>query len=365
MLRTQGTVPRYLRLNANHTTREARLEETRKSLARRELQGCTFKPELNKASLAMKRSHSLTYESRKNRDKGEKPRVTTLEEIELQECTFEPKLNTNYKKQKDKPLPSGYFETIKRLREGRPDTRNFEEKLRSSSAGYSQRHARTTVVKPFNLQLEKRHQKAKPLMYLDIQLPNGKKGRIGIHEGDTATALVTQFAATYQLDANMQAKLLKVLERNIQETLPELREAQEQSNKVVASEFAKSAAKLARYSEEDYEPSHESHLSIEQQQELPTVSPVPKEGIKELDGWTGDLNNYLNEVPSVHDDPNQDVHFDQHNFLNSTVEQGLQHADVYPEDLIHSLADIDPNDSRLACIQEINDQIALMEQQYL
>eukprot|EP01060_Flectonema_neradi_P008199 TRINITY_DN15860_c0_g1_i1.p1 TRINITY_DN15860_c0_g1~~TRINITY_DN15860_c0_g1_i1.p1 ORF type:complete len:541 (+),score=116.42 TRINITY_DN15860_c0_g1_i1:192-1625(+) len=358
MLRTQDVVPRYLRLSANHNVREARLEETRKSLARRELQSCTFKPQLNKASLAMKRSHSLTLESRRNRDKGEKPRVTTLEEMELQQCTFEPKLNTNYKRQKDKPLPSGYFETIKRLRESRSDNRNFEEKLRSSSAGYSQRHARTTVVKPFNLQLEKRHQKAKPLMYLDVQLPNGKKGRIGIHEGDTAMALVTQFAATYQLDMNMQAKLLKVLEKNIQETLPELQAAQQETRKVVASEFARSAAKLAHYSDD------------EPPQEVPLVSPVPKDEVREVEGWTGDVNNYLNDV-SIHKDPYSataapDIHFeDEKSFLNPTVEQGMLHTEAYSENLLHSLADMDPDDSRLACIQEINDQIALMEQQYL
>ena len=89
-------------------------------------------------------------------------------------------------------------------------------------------------------------------MYLDVQLPKGKKGRIGIHEGDTAAGLARSFASSYQLDEKTEANLLKVLASHIDTLVPKLLaeaadqvppEVREEAQRV-ATEFAASAAMI-------------------------------------------------------------------------------------------------------------------------
>ena len=163
---------------------------------------------------------------------------------------------------KDRPLPNGYFEVIKRLREKRAVPASFEENLRSSSPQPSQQQrgggrsssSRTTKPRPFNLRLAKKNE---PLLYLDVQLPRGRRGRIGIQEGDSAAGLARSFATANQLSSKTEATLLKVLEEHIATLVPRLAaaarseaEAEAGAATRVAAEFARSAAQLERFAEE-------------------------------------------------------------------------------------------------------------------
>eukprot|EP01063_Lacrimia_lanifica_P017606 TRINITY_DN24653_c0_g1_i1.p1 TRINITY_DN24653_c0_g1~~TRINITY_DN24653_c0_g1_i1.p1 ORF type:complete len:777 (+),score=298.86 TRINITY_DN24653_c0_g1_i1:130-2460(+) len=264
MTRSRSGTPRYLAIGTNELTREQRLEEVRQDVLANEMKECTFRPDVNlkaatKYASSARQRRSLS-ESRRAGSVDRRKTEERQEEQTLKECTFEPKVNP-YKRVKDQPLPNGYFESIKRLREGKYDHKSFADKLRDggaaaepAAAAAAERRSSSvgglTQPKPFKFSVSAKNAR-KPLMYLDIQLPKGRKGRVGIHEGDTAEALARAFANSYHLPKQMEAKLAKVLAHHIDTVVPELlakRTAQQrqkaESARVIQGAFAESAAAI-------------------------------------------------------------------------------------------------------------------------
>ena len=57
---------------------------------------------------------------------------------------------------------------------------------------------------------------------MDVNLGPGRTGRIGLHQGDDPTELAANFARTYQLDGEMQARLQKLIVKYMDGVVPEL-----------------------------------------------------------------------------------------------------------------------------------------------
>ncbi|RNF27095.1 uncharacterized protein Tco025E_00649 [Trypanosoma conorhini] len=122
------------------------------------------------------------------------------------------------------PIAIGFDKAVQRMTEARRNYRpKFEEMLRSA-AEEPQKTMRPTVAEPFFLQAEARHlhrEQNKPLLYVDVDLPSGKTGRIGVHRGDAAADLVRRFSDTYGLNEELRQRLELLLTEKMREVLQE------------------------------------------------------------------------------------------------------------------------------------------------
>lgn len=83
---------------------------------------------------------------------------------------------------------------------------------------------RTTDVEPFHFRTSDRtveREHTKPLLYVDVDLPHGRTGRIGVHRGDRAQELAVNFCATYSLDEATMYRLTDILQVKIDSVLQE------------------------------------------------------------------------------------------------------------------------------------------------
>ena len=131
----------------------------------------------------------------------------------------------------------GFNKAIQRMARGRQlSVQPFEEMLRSSSSsrggGAIGPHmsvdlnacagaaaAGPTEVQPFRLRSDVRsleREAQKPLLYVDVDLPHGKSGRIGVHRGDDAACLARNFCASYSLDTNTVGRLTAILQEKVE-----------------------------------------------------------------------------------------------------------------------------------------------------
>ncbi|RNF08625.1 hypothetical protein TraAM80_02651 [Trypanosoma rangeli] len=122
------------------------------------------------------------------------------------------------------PLAVGFDKAVQRMTEARKKSRpKFEELLRSSTEE-PQKPIRPTVVEPFSLQAETRHlrrEQQKPVLYVDVDLPSGKTGRIGVHRGDEAASLARRFSNAYGLNEELRQRLESLLTEKLKELLQE------------------------------------------------------------------------------------------------------------------------------------------------
>lgn len=82
----------------------------------------------------------------------------------------------------------------------------------------------TTEVEPFHFRTDERNlerEHAKPLLFVDVDLPHGRTGRIGVHRGDTAHELALHFCATYSLDEGTMYRLTDILQEKIDSVVEE------------------------------------------------------------------------------------------------------------------------------------------------
>ena len=118
------------------------------------------------------------------------------------------------------PLPNGYAQAVGRMRRAGEEREALEveeaEKARKRAAQAGK------PPKPFDLLTDKRGERRHPLLYMDVNLGPGRSGRIGLHEGDDPATLAANFARAYGLDATMQVRLTALVEKYMNEVVPEL-----------------------------------------------------------------------------------------------------------------------------------------------
>ncbi|KAF8286610.1 hypothetical protein TcBrA4_0025610 [Trypanosoma cruzi] len=122
------------------------------------------------------------------------------------------------------PIAMGFDKAVQRMLEARKKARpKFEEMLRASTEE-SHKPLQPTVVEPFSLQAEARHlhrEQQKPVLYVDVDLPSGKTGRIGVHRGDEAADLAKRFGDAYGLNEELRQRLELLLSEKLRELLKE------------------------------------------------------------------------------------------------------------------------------------------------
>ena len=220
------------------------------------LGSCTFSPSINK-NIDVSLKGPVTRErftgGRSLVDLASKLQQEALEE---EECTFRPLLSKihqpilssgNQLQQQQQQQQSagrgglaiatampGFEKAVKRMELGRERAvHHFEETLRSVSGASSVDLTTTprqggtaptasqlgpTEVQPFRLRSSVRgmeREAQKPLLYVDVDLPHGRCGRIGVHRGDDAEQLARNFCASYSLDENTVSRLTQILQEKL------------------------------------------------------------------------------------------------------------------------------------------------------
>ena len=112
--------------------------------------------------------------------------------------------------------------TATRTRSAKSSTNPSEIDETEDNATDTETAPSVTETKPFNLHSQHRVQERKEhrlLLFVDVDLPNGKTGRIGVHRGDDPETLSHNFCVTYSLDSEMKANLCTMLTEKIEVTL--------------------------------------------------------------------------------------------------------------------------------------------------
>jgi hypothetical protein len=63
-----------------------------------------------------------------------------------------------------------------------------------------------------------------PLLFVDVNIEEGKTARIIVFEGDTSEELADKFSADYKLDESMKYKLKELLDAQINSLLTKIEE---------------------------------------------------------------------------------------------------------------------------------------------
>ncbi|KAL1495300.1 hypothetical protein AB1Y20_017159 [Prymnesium parvum] len=234
--RQAAEAPRHERLYETARQIEARLEEMRRRHEAAALEGCSFRPAVNKPPLYIRanlqqssgemgqaRFDHLHAEAAETRHKKESLSVTSTER-EVAECTFKPVTNTNYAPPRVLHKPTGYEQAVGRLRKVSEETKEREAKELEAARKREEMRLKRVPPKPFSFQTERRAsvERKQPLLYMDVNLGPGRTGRIGLHEGDNPAELAANFARTYQLDSEMQGRLQKLIVKYMNDVLPDL-----------------------------------------------------------------------------------------------------------------------------------------------
>ena len=181
-------------------------------------QECTFKPTINMYAGPPDNAPPAT--SREERSALKSQYFRAMDDQSKAECTFHPQVHEvphGIYQEPVAPAP-GFSKAIQRMAKGRQISethKKFEDVLRSGKRTSSSTPSRTQIV-PFQFQTDRR-ERAKPLVYIDVNLGSGKVGRIGIHKGDKPDVLAQNFAQAYGLDYKMKVKLQGILTEHVQQ----------------------------------------------------------------------------------------------------------------------------------------------------
>lgn len=132
----------------------------------------------------------------------------------------------------------GFEKAVQRMAAGRSMSRSkFEESLRGGAAAYNPHvfpppplpadevsPLPPTEAVPFQLRTEARPQQreqTKPILYVDVDLPHNRVGRIGVHRGVHAMTLARNFCTSYGLDHATEVRLEAVLQQKIDAVMSE------------------------------------------------------------------------------------------------------------------------------------------------
>lgn len=114
----------------------------------------------------------------------------------------------------------GFHETVERLKKARATTKvKFEESLRGEQPLLPLPTGPTIPKLPFKMRAEERiaRRKEHPILHVDVDMPNGRRGRVEVYADDTARGLAHGFAMSYGLDRTTESQLTALLQAKITE----------------------------------------------------------------------------------------------------------------------------------------------------
>lgn len=203
-------ISRYECLYRNYQEKEVKILCSKLTALEEELNECSFAPKI------LNTSHNSSY-SIKNDAKNPIEKKTTMQsymEKELEHCTFAPKITKEIiKKVSDKPR--GFDEFIKKSRKVIKE--KIEQKAKESRP-FGENYKKNRFLKSEPPSFLDRQKEAKNiLIYIDVNVAPGKKGKIALREGDSADQLAENFCKVYGLGKDYQEHLEEALALQINE----------------------------------------------------------------------------------------------------------------------------------------------------
>lgn len=202
------------RIKSNHLYNtkweyDKKMLEVRQQASEKELEDCTFNPVVNKRVKPGAFSPKV-YDKRTSKEK------------ELDHCTFKPKLSKlPYKS--EKKIPMGVAKSIERLRNAHKDKEAKREAGQKIPTGEDYENLRKMKVKPFEfLGRDLKKDRKDVLVYVDVNVGNGRKGRIALHEDDDPKALANNFCKTFGLGTDTKNTLEDMLKQQLLSALTEI-----------------------------------------------------------------------------------------------------------------------------------------------
>eukprot|EP01017_Pseudomicrothorax_dubius_P016654 TRINITY_DN1886_c0_g1_i2.p1 TRINITY_DN1886_c0_g1~~TRINITY_DN1886_c0_g1_i2.p1 ORF type:complete len:685 (-),score=193.71 TRINITY_DN1886_c0_g1_i2:1634-3688(-) len=192
-----------------------------------EMSQCTFKPSLNKTGKVNETvrpnqenifNRLYTANPVKRREEEHIAAQLEREGKELDQCTFHPQVNGGRPRlYPEETTPKGYDKVVERLRYANEEAQRKKEQRERVPLGENYERLRAEKVKPFSFLGDKGSKKAAAFLYIDINVGNGKTGRVGLHEGDDPRVLAKNFARAFQLNKEMQKGLEDLISFQLQE----------------------------------------------------------------------------------------------------------------------------------------------------
>jgi len=200
-----------------HEVAEKRKEEQRKMKALDGMKDCTFQPLIknyrNHTNRNPKETVDRLYNHNRTKKKQEEERIMEQIEKETKEmegCTFKPNINNNAVLSA-KEVPKGFEKNIIRMRYAIDETRKKKEALEKKSVGENYERLRNANIKPFSFVDNPRYKRKAPFVYIEINVAPGRTGRIGIHEDDDPRILAKNFAIAFQITEDMERNLEEII----------------------------------------------------------------------------------------------------------------------------------------------------------
>jgi len=189
---------------------------------------CTFCPQVSANSRppndadnrsgGISRNEVLYYQAfaaAKESEEAERKIRQLREAEEMKECTFTPKIRRTAPATRKRYPPAkqlkGYAEAVERMRDAARTRREKASQLEFIPVGENYEKLRAQGVKPFAFEATKKLKKKEAFLFVDVNLSGGRKGRIGMHDGDDPRQLAENFGKAYQLDATMVNQLEQLL----------------------------------------------------------------------------------------------------------------------------------------------------------
>ncbi|KAG9395590.1 hypothetical protein J8273_2785 [Carpediemonas membranifera] len=222
---------RYHELMENQRKREEKLEEKRREKEEAELAKCSFHPDTCRgpttgANRAKKSAHLRLFQLAAQEDRTVDNEELKTEAKELRQCTFKPHIRKDVHVPRPSHVPRGFEESVERAKRARREKERVQSEL--SRPQYTDESYRRSLKfrqsSEFKFASKRRASERKSnsaLLYIDVNLPNGRSGRIGIHKGDDPAHLAKSFADVYKLDRTTRMRLQELVEEHVARFLPD------------------------------------------------------------------------------------------------------------------------------------------------
>jgi len=202
--------------------RRPRPNSATSAVAARAQSGCRQRGGVDDPSLA--RCHLLyqqaVFASRESAQLGEEIKSLRHQE-EMRECTFRPKLLSSRRPRSPAPTtqPRNFEAAVARMRTAHHRRQEHRRVTEHIPCGENYERLRRLGSQPFSCYYDERPATARRpvLLYIDVNVGNGRTGRIGVHEGDDLRVLSRNFAKAFQLDADMELRLEEMLRQACEE----------------------------------------------------------------------------------------------------------------------------------------------------
>jgi len=154
--------------------------------------------------------HQAVFASKESAQLEEEIKALRQRE-EMRECTFRPKLLASSRRSSSTPAaqPRNFENAVARMRNAHQQRLRRQEEHEHIPCGENYERLRRLGTRPFSFYSKEkpRAQDQAALMYIDVNVGNGRTGRIKVREGDNLRTLSRNFARTYQLDRDMTMQL--------------------------------------------------------------------------------------------------------------------------------------------------------------